>query len=173
MPSYSGHQRKSVMEEVMSDPGQERQGGFDRRVQVETWEQWASLSRQGDSGLRTEFLGKGDFPPFFFFFSPRVTGLKLTGHWCLKLASYPLLRVASPQRSTPIGVGGTDSVQRMAIPPQAGRPSGTRRTVPRQARRPVTPCSCALILVLKCRAPWPPRARGRQWRKRIPSSRSP
>ena len=70
MPSYSGHQRKSVMEEVMSDPGQERQGGFDRRVQVETWEQWASLSRQGDSGLRTVFLGKGDFPPFFFFFFP-------------------------------------------------------------------------------------------------------
>lgn len=172
MPSYWGHQRKSVMEEVMSDPSQERQGGFDRRVQVETREQWASLSRQGDSGLRTEFLGKGDFRPFFFFL-PRVTGLKLTGHWCLKLASYPLLRVASPQRSTPIGIGGTDSVQLMAIPPQTGQPSGTRRTVPRQARRPVTLCSSALVLVLKCRAPCPPRARGCQWRKRIPSSRSP
>lgn len=34
---------------------------------METWEQWARLSRQGDCGLRTEFLGKGDFPPFFFF----------------------------------------------------------------------------------------------------------
>ena len=34
---------------------------------METWEQWARLSRQGDCGLRTEFLGKGAFPPFFFF----------------------------------------------------------------------------------------------------------
>lgn len=46
VPSYWGHQGKSVREEVMSDQGRERQGEFDRRVHVETWEQWARLSRQ-------------------------------------------------------------------------------------------------------------------------------